>query len=217
MDRFQLVGKNTDTSDWALGLYQEQPAEPGLIGIDVVWKVLKLSKKQSKGNPTTGSIPWSLDYNVCFPATKDGIVYYPQLSSPATEGHSYELIKNKQGFYEINPTKAGAAAGCINFRNSTGEKRDLGLMLGGSLLCLKKDTRGGVTAEFKLTPTYYVGAFNDVTEGLNVKSASALSPQTIQFEAGNNTATVSIIPDGGSVGLSVPTYSKEDIPPLQKD
>ena len=133
MNRFQLLGTNKDSSDWTLGLYQEQPQEPGLEGIDVVWKVLKLSREQSKGVPVTDSVPWNLDYEVCFPATKDGIIYYPTLKYPASERQSFELIKNDQGFYEINPSKEGAAAGCINFKNNTSEKQDLGLMLSGSL------------------------------------------------------------------------------------
>ena len=212
MNRFQVLGTNEDTSDWTLGIYQQQPQEPGLEGVDVVWKVLKLSREQSKGVPVTLPVPWDLDYEVCFPATKDGIVYYATLKYPASEGQSFELIKNDQGYYEINPTGKSACAGCINFMNNTGEKHDLGLMLSKSLLCLKKDTRGGVNAEFKLTPTYYIGAYNDVTEGINVKSASALTPQTIQFEDGNNTASVSVVPDGGSIGLSKPKYSKQPVP-----
>ena len=96
--------------------------------------------------------------------------------------------------------------------NNTSEKQDLGLMLSGTLLCLKKDTRCGVNAEFKLTPTYYIGAYNDVAEGKNVKSASALTLQTIEFEDGNNTASVSVVPDSGSIKLTKPVYSKENVP-----
>ena len=199
----KLSASNATSQGWEFALYQKQPKELGLQ--DVAWKVLKLSQPEPK--PTTGYIPWSLDFQVTIPQSSDGNIYEGGISMNAREGYNYEAYTDK-GFVQIREVGQGTK-GFINFKNSTKTKQNLGINLSGTLLAMQGDVAGGVRAQFKITPTYYLGLFNNLKEGSFVTSDAAVGPVEIQFPPGMTTVSVEALIQDGTDVLSAPKYSTQ--------
>lgn len=198
----QLKAKNSTSQGWHFALYQKQPKEMGLK--DMYWKVLSLSKPQP--NPTTGIIPWTLNFEVTIPQKQESDIYYVGgVSMSAKEGYKYEAVM-EQGYIQIKEVGHGNP-GYIHFKNSTHAPQALGLSMGGSLLAMQKEVAGGVTAQFEITPTYYLGLFTNVQEGAFVSSDAAVGPVTIKFLQGMTTASVEAKIEDQQDVLSAPTYS----------
>lgn len=197
----RLDATNSTSQGWHFALYQKQPSELGLKTI--AWKVLSLSKPQPSS--TSGSIPWSLNFEVTIPETNDGSVYVGGLSIAARDGYNYEAAM-EDGYIQIKETGPGTP-GYINFKNSTNSKQDLGLSLSGTLLSMQQGVAGGVSAQFQITPTYYVGLFTNIKQGAFVTSDAAVGPVTVKFPPGMAVASVNAIVQAGQDMLQGPTFS----------
>ena len=174
MTNYQLLATNNTAQGWHFGLYQKQPEEQGLKTI--AWKVLSLSKPQP--NPTTGSIPWTLTYQVTIPQQQvSGSSYVGGLSFDAKLGYKYELYLD-DGYNQIKEVGQGTA-GYIDFFNNTTVTETMGLMVSGTLMAMQENVAGGVVAQFQITPNYYCGLFTNLTQGEFVSSDAAVSPVEI--------------------------------------
>ena len=202
MTNYQLLATNNTAQGWHFGLYQKQPEEQGLKTI--AWKVLSLSKPQP--NPTTGSIPWTLTYQVTIPQQQvSGSSYVGGLSFDAKLGYKYELYLDA-GYNQIKEVGQGTA-GYIDFSNNTTVTENMGLMVGGTLMAMQENVAGGVVAQFQITPNYYCGLFTNLTQGEFVSSDAAVSPVEITIPDGLTKVSIAANVTGGQVSLSTPQYT----------
>lgn len=197
-------GINSTDQGWSFALYQEFDPEPGLKSM--AWKVLKLSKPQS--GSTDGSVSWDLSFQVTIAKRVSGNVYVGGVSMDAKEGYNYEAVM-EGGYIQIKETGKGTP-GYINFKNNTHEKQNLGLNLSKTLLAMQEDVSGGVTAQFKITPTYYLGLYTNLDQGSFVSSDAAVGPIQITFPDGMNMVEVEAHLQEGVDSLSDPKYSYGD-------
>ena len=63
----------------------------------------------------------------------------------------------------------------------------------------------GAAAQFQVTPTYYVGLFNELRLGQVITSNVIVGPEVLRYPAGVSQATVTADLDGDSLILSI-TY-----------
>ena len=202
MASYSLNATNSTAQGWHFALYQQQPEEQGLK--TVAWKVLSLSKPQP--NPTTGSIPWSLSYQVTVPQHQENVnTYVGGLSYPAQLGYKYELYVDA-GYNQIREVGLGTE-GYIDFLNNTSAAENMGLMVGGTLMSMQENVAGNATAQFQISPDYYLGLYTQLTQGAFVSSDSVVTPVKIQFPSGQSTATVNAKIQDGQVIVSGPSYS----------
>ena len=202
MTSYQLKATNSTAQGWHFGLYQQQPEEQGLK--TMAWKVLSLSKPQP--NPTTGSIPWSLSYQVTVPQKQvSGDSYVGGLSYAAKLGYKYELYV-EGGYNQIREVGEGTS-GYIDFHNSTESAENMGLLVSGTLMSMQQNVAGGVTSQFKITPNYYCGLFTNITQGEFVSSDAAVDAVQITIPGGMTNVAISAEVKDGQVVLSDPSYS----------
>ena len=202
MTNYQLLASNNTAQGWHFGLYQEQPEQQGLK--TMAWKVLSLSAPQP--NPTTGSIPWTLTYEVTIPQHQvSGDSYVGGLTFAAKLGYKYELYVDA-GYNQIKEVGQGTS-GYIDFLNNTTSSQNMGLMVSGTLMSMQENVAGGVAAQFKITPNYYCGLFTNLTQGQFVSSNAAVSPVQITIPDGLTKVTLSANVVGGQISLSTPKYS----------
>lgn len=124
-------------------------------------------------------------------------------------GYNYEVVLDQNGFPQIrpsNPAKNGNDK-LIKFTNGTDEKRDLALLLNGSILVMMSDADGGTVVQFEYEPHFYVGAYNSVKQGSSVLSDSALEPKFVKFPSGDSTAKLKIEENKDVRNISDPVYS----------
>ena len=170
----------------------------------MAWKVLSLSAPQP--NPTTGSIPWTLTYEVTIPQKQiSGDFYVGGLTFAAKLGYKYELYVDA-GYIQIKEVGQGTS-GYIDFLNNTTSSQNMGLMVSGTLMSMQENIAGGVAAQFKITPNYYCGLFTNLTQGQFVSSNAAVSPVQITIPDGLTKVTLSANVVGGQISLSTPKYS----------
>lgn len=201
MADFSLKITNATAQGLQFALYRKQP---GLKTLP--WKVLSLSRPHP-GNPTIGTVPWSLTYQVTVPKQVNGS-WVGGLSLDAKEGCMYELQASQDGSNQIIEVGEGTP-GFINFLNNTTSSENMGLMVDGVLESMQENVAGGVKIQFmvKVPQYYYLGVFTQITKGAFTPSDSIVRPIEIHFPSGKNTATVTTGIQGGQVVVSDPMYN----------
>ena len=97
--------------------------------------------------------------------------------------------------------------GYIDFQNNTKEKQNLGLNIAGSLMAMQDNVTGGVTAQFQITPTYYLGIFTNIKEGSFVSSDVKVGPAMFKLPNGMNAVEYKAVLEEGVDSLRGPEYS----------
>ena len=93
----------------------------------------------------------------------------------------------------------------ILITNSSGKEANPGIGMSGSPSVYKRKVNSGAGAQFQVTPTYYVGLFNDLRLGQLIANNVIVGPEVLRYPAGVSQATVTADLDGASLILSI-TY-----------
>jgi hypothetical protein len=186
-----------------MAVYQKFPDS---IGLDsVAWKLTTVPRSGSSG------VTWKVDYNVALASyrqTKPLGVYYGKQVLGAKLGQEWE-IKYQDGCQqlfaigELSPDLADH----IVIHNNSGLQANPGIGMNGTGSAFKRNVLGKATAQFKVTPTYYVGLFRDVILGEVISSNVEVGPVELKFSKGANVANIQACLDGESIELDT-SYSR---------
>ncbi|WP_296260626.1 MULTISPECIES: hypothetical protein [unclassified Pseudomonas] len=201
MSAYYVDFENNTDATWTMGVYQELPNSTGLESVS--WKQTTVPTKGSSG------VEWEVDYNVAIANYKQigGIgVYKASQTLEAELGSVWECVF-KDNVQQLVPSTGSAPSDSIIITNSSNQLANLGIGMSGQGSVFKKSVVSGASAQFQVTPTYYVGLFNDLVLGEVISSNVSVGPQKIVFPDGMNSATVTATMSGSTIKMSV-SYSQ---------
>lgn len=187
---------NTDRV-WTMAVYQTLPSSVGLDSVS--W--LQASAPQGG---TTG-VQFDLTYNVALANySSDGGrgVYKASQTLPADLGTAWEVVY-EDGVQQLKSAGAAPLPQQIVINNTSNKTANPGIGMSGSPSVYKRNVNSGAGAQFQVTPTYYVGLFNDVKKGEVISSNVIVGPKKLQYPSGETTATVTADLDGASIILRI--------------
>jgi hypothetical protein len=179
-----------------MSVYQELPNS---IGLDSV------SWQQSTAPPGgfTG-VQWNVSYNVALADySQDGGkgVYTSSQILTANLGTAWNVIFD-QSVQQLVPA-GNAQPGQIIINNQSNRIANPGIGMSGQGSVFKRGVQSGASAQFEVTPTYFVGLFNDVERGEVISSNVIVGPLTITYPTGFTTAQLTATLDGHSIVLDL--------------
>lgn len=193
--------ENQTKDTWTFAVYQELPNSVGLDSVS--WKQTTV--------PTHGysGVAWSIDYNVVVANYKQtgGIGVYKASQTLAAELGSVWDCVYKDNVQQLVRSGGTAPGDHIQINNLSNLPANLGIGMSGQGSVFQRDVVGTGRAQFKVTPTYYLGLFQKVQLGEVISTNIAVGPMQIKFPDGMNCATVKASMDGANIKLSV-TYSQ---------
>ncbi|MEZ4294097.1 MAG: hypothetical protein R3B70_03905 [Polyangiaceae bacterium] len=199
MTTYYVDFNNQASQTWTMAVYQELPNSIGLQSV---------SWKQSTA-PVGGStgVSWEESYNVAIADYKQEGgrgVYKASQTLKAALGTAWEIAfeDNVQQLRPVGTTTPGQ----ILINNKSKRLANPGIGMSGQGSVYKRDVVDGASAQFLVTPTYWVGLFNNVILGEVISSNVIVGPLQIKFPSGMNRATLDATMDGSSILLSL-TYS----------
>ncbi|MGB7442671.1 MAG: hypothetical protein WA919_16530 [Coleofasciculaceae cyanobacterium] len=200
MSDYYVDFENKTDRTWTMVVYQQLPESIGLES--VAWK-----KTTAPRGGFTG-VEWELDYIVSLANYKQdgGIGVYKASQELETALGKKWTIVDKDGVQQLEET-GKAKDGYIEIVNKSKQLANPGVGMSDSPAVYKRKTLGGSTAQFQVTPTYYVGLFNNVELGTVISSNVIVGPLKIQFPSGMNKGVLTAVLDGESIKLDL-TYKQ---------
>jgi rhizosphere induced protein len=169
--------QNSTPDTWTLSVYQTLPSSPGLKSVS--WKQTTVPKNGESG------VQWDISYLV-------GIANYKQqggkgvykasqkLSTQLGSKWACRFLDNTQQLFEIGST----AAGQVVIENQSGDFANLGIGMDGDLALVQSDVYSGNSAQFEVTPTYWVALYKDVVQGEVISGNQIHGPIKTVFPSG---------------------------------
>lgn len=196
MANYYIDFENETDRTWTMVVYQTLPDS---IGLDsVAWQKTTTPKGGSSG------VKWEIDYLVSIANYKQdgGIgVYKSSQKLPAKLGSKWEIVY-EEGVQQLK--EAGSAQdGYITIVNKSKVQANPGVGMSGSPAVYKQNVLDGSSAQFKVTPTYYVGLFNDLELGTVISSNVIAGPLEVKFPSGMNKGVLTAKLDGDSLILDL--------------
>lgn len=201
MPNYYVDFNNNTSETWTMGVYQELPGSIGLASVS--WKQTTVPQMGESG------VEWSVDYNVTIANYKQigGIgVYKASQTLEASLGSVWDCVF-ENNVQQLRLGSGSTSPDSIQIRNASNQLANLGIGMSGQGSVYKPDVVGGGTAQFQVTPTYYVGLFNKLVLGEVISSNVVVGPLKLVFPSGLNCATVTARMDGANIRLSI-TYSQ---------
>lgn len=195
---------NTDRT-WTMCVYQELPDSVGLDSI--AWKQTTVPHQGVSG------VDWSITYNVAITKYKqqNGVGVYKATQTLDTSlGNAWDCVF-KDGVQQLVPSTSTATvpAGEIVINNVSNLQADLAVGMSGQASVVKSNVLSGSNAQFKVTPTYWVGLFDDLLLGTVISSNVDVGPQEVDFPDGMNAATVTASLSGQTIVVNI-AYSQRN-------
>jgi hypothetical protein len=106
---------------------------------------------------------------------------------------------------QLVPSSGPVQPDQILINNKSSRIANPGIGMSGAGSVFKRNVNGGASAQFEVTPTYFVGLFNDVERGEVISSNDIVGPLTLQYPSGFTSATLTATLDGSNVVLDL-TY-----------
>ena len=175
---------NQTTTTWTMALFQEYPLSPGL---DTV------SWKQATA-PTGGTVgvAWDVTYNVALGdlQQENGIgVYKASQILPAELGTRW-LITFQDGVQQMIRQGDAPEPDQIFFTNESGLLASPGIGMDNSASAYQRSLLSGANAQFIVTPTYYMGLFQNVVLGEVIDMNVTVGPFALAFTGGADKVTI---------------------------
>jgi hypothetical protein len=187
---------NQTDRTWTMVVYQTIPDS---IGLDsVAWKKTTVPKSGESG------VEWEIDYLVALANYKQptGVgVYKASQRLNASLGSKWKVVF-QDGVQQLK-ADGNAQPGFIVINNESGNLADIGIGMSGESSVYKRNVLSGSGGQFKVTPTYYVGLFNDLVYGTVISSNVIVGPMTLVFPSGQNKAVLTASLDGPSITLDL--------------
>lgn len=188
---------NQTTDTWTMAVYQTIPSSIGLQSVS--W--------QQSTAPQSGQtgVQWQVDYNVALGGyvQNGGIgVYTATQTLPANLGDIWQAVF-QDGVQQLVYVGPGANENQINIENNSNNFANLGIGMSGQASVYQYQVDSGATAQFEITPTYWVGLFNSLELGEVISSNVAVGPLTLQYPSGLTSATLTATLSGSVVTLAL--------------
>ncbi|PXX21244.1 MULTISPECIES: hypothetical protein [Burkholderia] len=197
------VDFNNDTKHtWTMAVYQALPSSIGLES--VAWKQTTVPQSGASG------VAWDAFYNVAVANYQQvgGIgVYKASQTLKAELGSSWDCIF-KDNVQQLVPGTGSVPADSILITNKSANLANLGIGMSGQGSVFKNGVVSGASAQFQVTPTYWVGLFNSLVLGEVISSNVVVGPLQLTYPSGQNLATVNAYMDGNTIKLNV-TYGQQ--------
>jgi hypothetical protein len=195
MDKYYVDFNNLTDRTWSMAVYQ---TIPNSIGLDsVAWKLSTV--------PTHGfsGVDWVVDYNVALAEYRQDAplgVYCASQALTTHLGYEWDIIY-KDGVQQLSLVQALSPElqDHILINNKSGLEANPGIGMAGMGSVYKRNVLSNASAQFKVTPTYWVGLFRDVQRGEVISSNVEVGPIKLQFAEGSNVATVTATREGDSI------------------
>jgi hypothetical protein len=187
---------NTDRV-WKMAMYQTLPNSTGLDSVS--W----LQTAAPQGGVT--GVQWDVTYNVALANySQDGGrgVYRASQTLAANLGTVWEIVV-EEGVQQLKSAGQADMPQQIVIRNTSNKQANPGIGMSGSGAVFKNSVNSGATAQFQVTPTYYLGLFNDVRRGEVISSNVIVGPKKVQYPSGETNATVTANLDGNSIIVQI--------------
>lgn len=187
---------NTDRT-WTMAVYQTLPNSVGLDSVS--W----LQSTAPKGGST--GVQFDLTFNVALANYKQdgGIgVYKASQTLSADLGSAWQIVY-ADGVQQLEPAGSAPLPQQILITNASNKSANPGIGMSGSPSVYKPNVNSGAAAQFQVTPTYYVGLFNNVVLGQVISSNVIVGPKVLQYPSGDTQATVTADLDGDKIILRI--------------
>ncbi|MGU7811559.1 hypothetical protein [Burkholderia sp. AW49-1] len=192
------VDFNNDTQQtWTMGVYQTLPNSIGLESVS--WQQTTVPQSGSSG------VKWDVFYNVAIANYRQvgGIgVYKASQTLRAELGSSWNCVF-KDNVQQLVPGTGSPPPDSILINNVSDNLANLGIGMSGQGAVFKKGVVSGASAQFQVTPTYWIGLFNALVLGEVISSNVVVGPQQLTYPSGQNLATVTAYMDGNTIKLKV--------------
>ncbi|CAG2264777.1 MULTISPECIES: hypothetical protein [Burkholderia] len=197
------VDFNNDTKQtWTMAVYQTLPSSIGLESVS--WKQTTVPQSGASG------VTWDIFYNVAIANYQQigGIGVYKASQTLTTElGTSWDCIF-KDNVQQLVPGSGSVPPDSVLINNKSTNLANLGIGMSGQGSVFKKGVVSGASAQFQVTPTYWVGLFNSLVLGEVISSNVVVGPLQLSYPSGQNLATVNAYMDGNTIKLNV-TYGQQ--------
>ncbi|MBV8070958.1 MAG: hypothetical protein JO270_13700 [Acidobacteriaceae bacterium] len=197
MTNYYVDFTNKTPQTWSMSVYQTLPDSIGLDSVS--WKQTRV--------PTGGTsgVSWNVQYNVALAEYKQigGIgVYKSNQLLEAALGSVWDIVFEDE-VQQLKFSSASGTPGQILIRNESNLTANAGIGMSGAGSVFKKNVLGGASAQFLVTPTYYVGIFNQLELGEVISSNVIVEPLEIKYPSGMNKATLTAYLDGQNIKLDL--------------
>ena len=197
------VDFNNDTKQtWTMAVYQTLPSSIGLESVS--WEQTTVPQSGASG------VTWDIFYNVAIANYQQigGIGVYKASQTLTTElGTSWDCIF-KDNVQQLVPGSGSVPPDSVLINNKSTNLANLGIGMSGQGSVFKKGVVSGASAQFQVTPTYWVGLFNSLVLGEVISSNVVVGPLQLSYPSGQNLATVNAYMDGNTIKLNV-TYGQQ--------
>jgi rhizosphere induced protein len=188
---------NNSGRTWTMGVYQTLPESVGLES--VAWQQTTVANGGESG------VEWAVDYVALLSSyrqTGGKGVYKASQKLPTSLGTRWKIVY-KEGLQQLEPDGTADRPDQIIIFNDSGELANPGIGMSNEGSVYKRDVLSGSGGQFVVTPTYWVGLFNDLVRGQVISSNVVVGPEKLVFPSGFNQATVTATLDGSSLKLKV--------------
>ncbi len=199
MEKFYVNFENKSDRTWSMAVYQTLPNSVGLDS--VAWKMSTV--------PTGGSsgVEWALNYNVALADYQQDTplgVYKASQTLSADLGYEWDIVYI-DGCQQLVMVKALSSdlQDHIVINNKSGLEANPGIGMSGQGSVFKRNVLSNASAQFKVTPTYWIGLFRDVKLGEVISSNVEYGPFKIKFSGGVNCATITAERDADSIESNI--------------
>jgi len=182
---------------WTMSMYQTLPSSTGLDSVS--W----LQAAAPPGGST--GVEFEIKYNVAVAnyAQDNGIgVYKASQILDADLGTSWEIVF-EDGVQQLKAVGTAPQKDQLLITNKSGRIANPGIGMSGSGAVFKNGVNSGAAAQFQVTPTYYIGLFNNVVKGEVISSNVIVGPKKIVYPSGETRGTATATLDGSTIVLSV--------------
>ncbi|AOJ37430.1 MULTISPECIES: hypothetical protein [Burkholderia] len=197
------VDFNNDTKQtWTMAVYQTLPSSIGLESVS--WKQTTVPQSGASG------VTWDIFYNVAIANYQQigGIGVYKASQTLKTElGTAWDCIF-QDNVQQLVPGSGSVPGDSVLINNKSTNLANLGIGMSGQGSVFKKGVVSGASAQFQVTPTYWVGLFNSLVLGEVISSNVVVGPLQLSYPSGQNLATVNAYMDGNTIKLNV-TYGQQ--------
>ena len=189
--------ENKTNQTWTMAVYQELPSSVGLDSVS--WKQTTVPQSGNSG------VNWDIFYNVAMAnyTQNGGIgVYKSNQVLPADLGTAWNIVF-KDSVQQLEPAGGASQANQIEVYNKSNLLANPGIGMSGEGSVFKNSVLSGASAQFTVTPKYYVGLFNQLQIGEVISSNVVVGPLELVYPTGNNKATLTASISGNNIELSL--------------
>jgi len=197
MPDYRVNFVNQTSAIWTMAVYQTLPSSVGLDS--VAWK----QSTAPQGGRT--GVQWTTIFNVALADYEQlgglGVYVASQLLTTLL-GKRWEVVF-EQNVQHLKPAEGSVEPDQVLILNKSGYLANIGIGMDGSGSVFKRDVVSRGNAQFKVTPTYWVALFNQVTLGEVISGNVIVGPLEVKYPSGMTSATLTALMDGNNIVLDL--------------